>query len=89
MASARAAGLTLEFKPNMTFDHFAPKPKKRPPADRFRDFFRGYLKFCMSFDDPLIELFDAHVAPYCDWLDSLCDAGSPPYLHGVFVARRV
>jgi hypothetical protein len=42
----------------------------------------------MSFDDHLLARFDRHLGPYCDWLDGLSDAGSGPYLHGLFVARR-
>jgi len=88
MVSARGVGLTLHFRPNMTFDHLAAKPRKRPAPDRFKKFFHEYLKYCMSWDERLIELFNAHLAPHCDWLDGLCDTGSPPYLHGVFLAQR-
>jgi ubiquinone/menaquinone biosynthesis C-methylase UbiE len=88
MATASKAGLALSFQPNMTFEHFADGSKDRPAPDGFRNFFHAYLKYCMSFDDQLMELFDEHIGPYCDWLDSLCAAGSPPYLHGVFFARR-
>ncbi len=89
MATAREAGLTLHFKPNTTFDHLAAKPSKRRAPDRFKKFFHEYLKYCMSWDEPLMELFNSHLAPYCDWLDGLCETGSPPYLHGVFLAQRV
>jgi len=88
MAWANGAGLTLKFIPNVTFEHFAYPPWLRPAPDRFRMFFYDYLKYCMSFDDALMARFDEHLGPYCDWLDKLCEAGSPPYLHGVFLAHR-
>lgn len=86
---ARSAGLSLQFRPNATFEHFAHPPESRSRPDRFRQFFYDYLKYCMSFDEPLMELFDRHLGPYCEWLDTLCDMGSAPYMHGVFLARRV
>lgn len=88
MATAREAGLTLHFRPNTTFDHLAAKPNKRRPPDHFKKFFYEYLKYCMSWDDSMMALFDAHLSHYCDWLDNLCDTGSPPYLHGVFLAQK-
>jgi SAM-dependent methyltransferase len=88
MESARKAGLTMQFHANMTFEHFAASRRRRPPADRFREFFRNYLQYCMSFDDNLLDRFDRQLGPYCDWLDELSVAGSGPYLHGLFVARR-
>ena len=88
MVSARESGLTLHFRPNTSFDHFAAKPGERQAPARFRESFQNYLKRCMSWDEPLMDLFHAHLAPYCDWLDSLCDTGSPPYLDGVFFAVR-
>jgi SAM-dependent methyltransferase len=88
MTWARQAGLELTFTPNMTFEHVAHTLHGHSRPHGFRVFFRDYLKYCMGFEEPLLQLFDAHLGPYCDWIDSLCDAGAPPYMHGLFVARR-
>ena len=88
MKWASQAGLSLKFFPNVTFEHFAYPPWLRPKPDRFRTFFYDYLKFCMSFDEKMMQRFDELLGTYCDWIDDLCDAGSPPYLHGVFLAMH-
>jgi hypothetical protein len=89
MVSAREAGLVLQFKPNQTYYHFGEPPQRRSGPDGFKKFFREYLRYCMSFDDSLMELFEAQLLPYCEWLEGLCESGSPPYLHGVFLAQRI
>src|SRR5688572_13701216 len=88
MTVGAACGLAVEFRPNTTFDAYASPAGQRPGPDAFTPFFRGYLKYCMSWDEGLVKLFDEHFAPYCRFIEDMKGRGGTPYLHGVFVCRK-
>ncbi len=87
--AARRAGVELEFVPNTTFEECVGgiPPPRRPSS--FFVFFRDYLKYCMSFDDELVALFEERFQPWCRLVDELSRTGDGPYMHGVFAGRRV
>ena len=89
MQCGAANGLSVDFHPNMTFDHYASPPAQRPAAHRFRPFLFDYAKYCMSWDEELVRLLEKYIGPFCDFVEGLKGAGSAPYLHGVFVCRKI
>jgi SAM-dependent methyltransferase len=81
------AGLDVRFHPNTSFDAAA---ADRPPGQRpFLKFMRDYAKYCMSWDDSLMALFDRFMPPYCTMVQTASGGGSGPYFDGVFIARKV
>lgn len=85
MSVGNACGLTVEFHPNTAYEAFQ-TPGAKPEA--FAPFFRGYAKYCMSWDEGLMRHFDQHLLPYCRYVEEASSGGSGPYLHGVFVCRK-
>ncbi|MCC6661173.1 MAG: class I SAM-dependent methyltransferase [Phycisphaerales bacterium] len=89
-ARAAAAGLSMDFRPNMAFEYYAPYPpgQPRPGPDTFTPFFRNYAKYCMSWGEGLMRAFDDHMPAYCAYIDGITGPGAQPYLHGVFICRK-
>ena len=87
-AQAAAAGLSIDFRANMALESFAPREDGTPPPepDAFTPFFRGYAKYCMSWDEGLMRAFDEHMPHYCKFIEEI--KGAQPHLHGVFVCRK-
>ena len=81
-------GLSAEFLPNVVYEQYSEPSQKRNEQTSFYTFFRDYLKYCMSFDQTLIELIDKHFRNYCKFVDNLSVSSSGPYMHGVFVCRK-
>lgn len=80
-------GLSTEFLPNTVYEAFESPARSHAP-DAFGPFFRGYAKFCMAWDDELMKLFDAYLAPKCRYVEEASRGGSGPYLHGVFICTK-
>jgi ubiquinone/menaquinone biosynthesis C-methylase UbiE len=87
MTTGRGCGLDVTFLPNTAYENFE-SPGARPNPDAFTPFFRGYARYCMSWDESLMRLFDQHLLPYCRYVEEASSGGSGPYLHGVFVCRK-
>lgn len=83
-----ACGLEVEFRPNVAYETFSAPPAERPAPDAFTPFFRGYARYCMSWDEGLMRLFDEHLVPFCRYVEEIKGPGGPPYLHGVFLCRK-
>jgi SAM-dependent methyltransferase len=79
-------GLSVDFRANMAFEYYA--LPERPAPDAFMPFFRNYAKYCMSWDEGLMRLFDDLLVPYCKYVEDIKGPGGPPYLHGVFLCRK-
>jgi len=86
---AARAGLRMEFLPNTTFEEQAPNPTADPTRNAFARFFRDYAQYCMSWPADLLARFDEHLAPYVAITARASGGGGGPYLHGLFVAKRV
>lgn len=87
--AGKLVGLDFEFLPNTVFEDCVtgiPPPRR---ASSFFGFFRDYLKYCMSFDADLVARFERHFEPYCRVMEELSQTGDGPYMHGVFVGRRI
>jgi ubiquinone/menaquinone biosynthesis C-methylase UbiE len=82
-----SCGLSTEFHANTAYESYQ-EPGSRPAPDAFLPFFRNYAKYCMSWDETLMRLFDQHLLPYCALVEEASAGGSGPYLHGVFVCRK-
>ena len=89
MKISSSAGLSVEFLPNAAYDRYALTAEKRQGPFSFYAFFHDYLKYCMSFDPELTGLFDTHFRNYCGFVEELSASSSPPYMHGVFVCRKL
>lgn len=80
-------GMTMDFYPNMTFEHFDKPSKERVNTHSFYSFFYDYLKYCMSFEQPLMDLIDKHFKSYCLQINDIAPLNNP-YMHGVFVCSK-
>jgi SAM-dependent methyltransferase len=87
MRAGARVGLDVEFIANKPFEAFE-EPGANVPLDSFTPFFRGYAKFCMGWDEPLLDLFDRFILPHCPYVEETARGGSGPYMHGVFIACR-
>jgi ubiquinone/menaquinone biosynthesis C-methylase UbiE len=88
MAIGSDVGISVKFAANRTFYDWAPDRHGNPKHESFTTFFHNYLKYCMRFDEPFMDLFDEYFAPYCGWVEELAQIGNGPYFHGVFVCRK-
>jgi len=82
-------GLSLDYCPNRTFYRWSPRRPYNNDPESFTGFFRDYLKYCMSFDEKFMSLFEKHLAPYTAWVEELALANNGPYMHGVFVFKKL
>lgn len=81
-------GLEVRFMANRTYDEFLTPEGSRGASAGFLPFLRGYAKYCMSWSDDLMRVFDEVMPPYCAYIEEASLGGSAPYLHGVFVCRK-
>jgi ubiquinone/menaquinone biosynthesis C-methylase UbiE len=88
MKLGEGGGLSVTFLPNTTYDALS-ENAANPGRDTFAHFFRQYARYCMSWDDALMERFDTLLAPHAQYLDEASAGASGPYLHGVFVCRKL
>jgi ubiquinone/menaquinone biosynthesis C-methylase UbiE len=88
MQVAQAHGLDVRFHANRTFESYDPvKPGDGEP-DHFRGFLRLYMRYCMSWPEPLLKIFDQVMTPHVRWIEESTAGGTGPHLHGVFVAKK-
>jgi len=83
-----ACGLDVEFWPNLSYENFAVEGWAQPDQANFQSFFYNYLKYCMSFDEALMQIFQKHFAKYCKFVNDISANGAGPYMHGVFLCRK-
>jgi ubiquinone/menaquinone biosynthesis C-methylase UbiE len=88
MKLGERAGLSVEFLPNTTYDALA-ESRENPGRDTFAHFFRQYARYCMSWDEALMDRFVQLLEPHAKYLDEAAAGSTGPYLHGVFVCRKV
>lgn len=91
MRCGRAHGLEFEFHANRAFETFEDDGAAGNPASRpgwYLGFLRSYVKYCMSWPDDLMAVFDEFMPAACRYIDEASGGGSGPYLHGVFVGRK-
>jgi SAM-dependent methyltransferase len=89
MRTGESCGLSVEFLANATYDALAvAKPGAEIARDTFAPFFRGYARYCMSWDEGLMKRFDELLMPFTKFVEEASSGGSGPYLHGVFVCRK-
>lgn len=89
MSMGGAAGFTVEFLPNMTFEHYFDTNTSSDHAFSFHHFFQDYLKYCMNFDEELIQLFEQHFKQYNQLLEEISADNNAPYCHGIFLCRKL
>jgi ubiquinone/menaquinone biosynthesis C-methylase UbiE len=86
MRSGATCGVEFDFKSNRTYESFLGEPGADPVF--FERFFRSYVKYCMSWPDDLMAVFDRNMPDFCKFVAESSRGGSGPYLHGVFVGRK-
>lgn len=87
MVMGRRHGFEVNFDPNISFEFadLTPTPARRA----FSHSFRSYARYCMSWDESMMSLFDRHIAPYSKLIDTASGGSSGPHLDGVFICRKV
>lgn len=80
--------LKTDFYPNMNFEDFF-SGKVEIEQNKFTTFYINYLKYCMSFDDELIENIKNHFIQYSGFIEEISGNNNCPYLDGVFVCQKV
>jgi ubiquinone/menaquinone biosynthesis C-methylase UbiE len=82
-------GLTVEFRANQAYESFVGGGAGTGPRPiSYLGFMRGYLKYCMSWDEPLMAAFDELMPRHCKVVEEASMGSWGPYLHGVFVCRK-
>jgi ubiquinone/menaquinone biosynthesis C-methylase UbiE len=87
MKAGERCGLTVEFHANRAYESFEPGAAAPAPLS-FLQFMRNYAKYCMSWDEALMAVFDEHMPRFCRFVDEASMGTAGPYLHGVFVCRK-
>ncbi len=87
MTIGRRHGFDVAFEANISFDYPAISPAPAPRL--FSKSFRSYARYCMSWDESMMALFDRHIAPYCQLIDTASGGSNGPHLDGVFLCRKV
>jgi ubiquinone/menaquinone biosynthesis C-methylase UbiE len=83
-----AAGFTVQFAANQTFNDWSDEARANPKHQLFSDFMGRYLQNCMRCDDAFMDLFNRHLRPHCAWVDELSNKGNGPYNYGIFVWKK-
>ncbi len=83
---AQDVGLRSRFYPNVGFEAVA---EGQPPrATYFVDEFRHNLKVNFGFSAETLAVFETHVAPVCDELQTISGAANGPIIKGLFVFSK-
>jgi ubiquinone/menaquinone biosynthesis C-methylase UbiE len=91
---AEQVGLKTEFFPNVDFAYFNNEQAKFSASEvaglpvSFSQFFYTYLKYCMSFDQGLLDMISKHFLSYCTYIDEIATNGNPPYSSGTFLLQK-
>ncbi len=89
MKAGERCGLSVQFKANRTYESFIDAPAGQGARGfSYLSFMRGYLKYCMSWDDALMAAFEELMPRHCNVVDEASMGSAGPYLHGVFVCRK-
>jgi ubiquinone/menaquinone biosynthesis C-methylase UbiE len=89
MTICRSEGFLAECFPNMTFDRYGEFGEFSDNLFSFHDFFRDYLKYCMGFDDPFVDIFENHFKPYNQFIEDISAKNNSPYCYSVFLCRKL
>jgi ubiquinone/menaquinone biosynthesis C-methylase UbiE len=87
MKNSASAGLQLSFHRNQTYEHYQ-REGELLPTYNFQEFFFNYLKYCMSFDDDLMQILRNPIAQYSKYVMDFSTGGNSPYLYGAFIFRK-
>jgi hypothetical protein len=83
-------GMNVTFYSNRNFENFSGSASSDSENDseQFYLFFSNYLKYCMSFDEDLLNLFSKHMRHYFDFIHDISANNSGPYMDGIFVCVK-
>ena len=73
---------------NRTFGDIR-KRNETLPSNYFEAFYFNYLKYCMSWDDELLQVFSEHVRKYWDYFSCLAFQNALPYTYSTFLWRKL
>jgi len=85
----QSAGFSVEFIANTGFAACNESGEFSNDYFSFHQFFREYLKYCMSFDEELIDLFERHFQPYNKFIEEISAKRNAPYCYSVFLFRKL
>jgi len=88
MRIAGAAQMDLQFVPNRTLKELDFRREPLPP-DYFERFYFDYLKYCMSWEGPLLDLFSTHVRRYFQYFSCLATGNALPHTYGTFLCKKL
>ncbi|MEO7597409.1 MAG: class I SAM-dependent methyltransferase [Opitutus sp.] len=82
---ASSCGLRLRYFPNAAYPDFC-DPGVPPGSNvRFSVFFPNYLRYCMGFPLPLVDLVTEHLQPQIEYVDACYPSHPGPLFTGVFL----
>jgi len=84
-----SAGLAVECLPNVTFERYAEFGGFSNDGFSFHAFFRDYLKYCMGFDDELVDRFEQHFKPCTQYIEDMSGKNNAPYCYSAFLCRKL
>ncbi len=80
-------GLRLELFPNRTFGEL--HVRHEPLSERyFERFYFDYLKYSMSWDRELLDIFERYAKKYLEYFQALAPGGATPYTYGTFLCKK-
>ena len=87
MRVCQDCGMNLHMFPNRVFSDI--QHRNEPLGERyFERFYFDYVKYALSWDQDLIDIFDQHCKKYFDYFSVLVPGGAMPYTYGTFLCKK-
>lgn len=86
---AEKYNLKLDFYPNQSLESFGNSSLPAEHDGYVVTFFIDYLKYCMQFDEKLIEKIKPHMQAISGFFDGIKGNQGIPYFEGIFVFRKI
>ena len=87
MALCQRKGMAATFYGNVNTEQFAVSPPDLRTVP-FGRWFHDYTKYCMSWDEPMMQLFRRHLAPACALIEKAAGGTNGPHFSGIVVAKK-
>jgi SAM-dependent methyltransferase len=79
--------MEMHFFSNRTFADIH-KRDEPLPSNYFEVFYFNYLKYCVSWDNDLLQLFSEHVRPFFDYFSCLAFKSALPHTYSTILCRK-
>ena len=87
MALSQQKGMAAKFYGNVNTEQFAQSPPDLRTVP-FGRWFHEYTRYCMSWDESMMQLFQRHLAPACELIEKATAGTCGAHFSGVMIAKK-